>query len=132
MINQVSDFKDRLEEALNIRNITPAELSKRTQISESTISQYRSGYAKPKDKKLVILSNALNVNPTWLMGLDVPMEIPTFTVPWTGHGPKYKIIVTEEENNLINTYRKADEIDRRSVQRILGIDTVVKKDSLDA
>lgn len=132
MINKIAEFKDRLNQALDIRDISPAELSKRTKISESTISQYRSGYAKPKDKKLVIISNALNVNPTWLMGLDVPMEVPTYTVPWTDHGAKYNIIVTEEENNLINAYRIADDLDRRAVQKILGIDNNVKKDSLDA
>lgn len=132
MINQVAEFKDRLEEALNIRNVSPAELSKKTKISESTISQYRSGYAKPKDKKLVILSNALNVNPTWLMGLDVPMEIPTFVVPWTGHGPQYKIIATKEENDLINAYRTADDVDRRAVRRILGVETKKDTDVLDA
>ena len=76
MINMVSNFKDRFNQALEIRNILPADLSRKTKISESTISQYRSGYAKPKEEKLAILSNALEVNPTWLMGLDVPMEIP--------------------------------------------------------
>lgn len=75
MINVVSNFKDRFNQALEVRNILPVDLSKKTKISEATISQYRSGYAKPKEEKLAILSNALNVNPTWLMGLDVPMEL---------------------------------------------------------
>ena len=75
MINRVSNFKDRFNQALEIRNILPVDLSKRTKISEATISQYRSGYAKPKEEKLAIISNALNVNPAWLMGLDVSMEL---------------------------------------------------------
>ena len=75
MINVVSNFKDRFNQALEIRNILPVDLSKRTKISEATISQYRSGYAKPKEEKLAIISNALNVNPAWLMGLDVSMEL---------------------------------------------------------
>ena len=74
MINKVAEFKDRFNQALSIRNVMPVDLSKKTKISESTISQYRSGYAKPKEEKLAIISNALNVNPAWLMGLDVPME----------------------------------------------------------
>lgn len=132
MINKIAEFKDRLNQALDVRDMSPAELSKKTKISESTISQYRSGYAKPKDKKLVIISNALNVNPTWLMGLDVPMEVPTYTVPWTDHEAKYKIIVTEEEKNLINAYRAADDVDRRAVRRILGMETKKDTDVLDA
>ena len=74
MIEMISNFKDRLNQALSIRNMKPVELSAKSGISESTISQYRSGYAKPKDEKLVILSNALDVNPVWLMGMNVPME----------------------------------------------------------
>jgi len=69
------EFKDRLVQAINYRRMSAAELSRRTGISESTISQYKSGYAKPKEKKLAILANALHVSPTWLMGLDVPMEL---------------------------------------------------------
>lgn len=75
MIEIVSNFKDRLNKALSIRNMKPIELSEKTGISESTISQYRSGYAKPKDDKLVVISNVLNVNPVWLMGLNVSMNI---------------------------------------------------------
>lgn len=48
------EFKDRLLEAISKRGITAAELSRRTGISEATISQYKSGYAKPKEKKLYI------------------------------------------------------------------------------
>ena len=74
MIEKVSDFKERFNKAISIRNIKPVELSEKTGISESTISQYRSGYAKPKEEKLALLANALNVDPTWLMGLNVPMD----------------------------------------------------------
>lgn len=75
MIKKVEEFKDRLNKALLIRDIKPVVLSKKTGISESTISQYRSGYAKPKEDKLAVIANALDVNPAWLMGLDVPMSV---------------------------------------------------------
>lgn len=37
MIEKVSTFKDRLNEALSIRDMKPIELSEKTGISESTI-----------------------------------------------------------------------------------------------
>lgn len=74
MIEIKEEFKYRLEKALSARNIKPADLARMSGISEATISQYRSGYSKPKDKRLVKIANCLDVNPTWLMGLDVPME----------------------------------------------------------
>ena len=75
MIEVTTTFSSRLDEALAIRQLKPVDLSKRTGISESTISQYRSGYAKPKQDKLSLISDALNVSPAWLMGLNVPMSI---------------------------------------------------------
>ena len=72
MVEITEEFKVRFNRAIERKNIKPADLSRQTGISESTISQYRSGYSKPKDKRLVILANALGVDPTWLMGIDAP------------------------------------------------------------
>lgn len=75
----VETFQIRLATALRIRNMKPVELHEKTNISESLISKYLSGNAIARQRKLSILSEALNVNPVWLMGYDVPMEnnIPT-------------------------------------------------------
>ena len=74
MVEIKEEFKKRLEKALTQNNMKPVELSRATGISEATISQYRSGYSKPKDKRLVLIANALHVDPAWLMGVDVPMS----------------------------------------------------------
>lgn len=75
----VETFQNRLATALRIRNMKPVELHEKTDISESLISKYLSGNAIARQRKLSILSEALNVNPVWLMGYDIPMEnsIPT-------------------------------------------------------
>ena len=75
----IETFQNRLAYALRIRNIKPVELHEKTDISESLISKYLSGNAIARQRKLSILSEALDVNPVWLMGYDVPMEnnIPT-------------------------------------------------------
>lgn len=73
-IEIVEDFKDRFNKALMIRNLRPIDIKEKTGISESAISQYRSGYAKPKQDKLYLLAKALRVNEAWLMGLDYPMD----------------------------------------------------------
>lgn len=69
-------FQQRFEKALAISDIKPSELSEMTGISQATISQYRSGYSKPKQPRLMDIAKALGVNPVWLMGLDVPMRVP--------------------------------------------------------
>jgi transcriptional regulator with XRE-family HTH domain len=64
----------RLKKALSIRNITQAELCQKTKIPKSALSEYIKGLYDPKQDRLLILSEALNVDPVWLMGFDVPME----------------------------------------------------------
>ena len=64
----------RICKALRIRNMKQAELSERTGIPKSAISQYCSGSFKPKQQRLFLIAEVLGVDEAWLMGLDVPME----------------------------------------------------------
>lgn len=64
----------RIKKALSIRNMTQSELCRRTKIATSAMSEYIKGLYEPKQDKLYIMSEALNVDPVWLMGFDVPME----------------------------------------------------------
>lgn len=108
MIKKIEDFKVRFNKALSARNIKPVELSEKTGISESTISQYRSGYAKPKEKKLALIADALNVNPTWLMGLDVPMEYKR-AITLSGHTPVDIVITSDNAQYIIEEEERARE-----------------------
>ncbi|MBE6924554.1 MAG: helix-turn-helix domain-containing protein [Ruminococcaceae bacterium] len=65
---------DRICRALRIRDMKQAELSERTGIPKSAISQYCSGAFKPKQQRLFSIAEVLDVDEAWLMGLDVPME----------------------------------------------------------
>lgn len=66
----------RLSEAMAISNMTAKELSDKSGVSESSISQYLHGLFAPRNKTAAKLADVLHVNPMWLMGFDVPMEIP--------------------------------------------------------
>ena len=67
------EFKERLDEAMRIRDISAAELSRISKVNEGAISQYRAGKYKASQRSLDKLARALNVNIPWLMGADVPM-----------------------------------------------------------
>lgn len=74
-MNELIDtFSNRLNKAINLRNIKPSELAEKTGIDKSKISSYMSGRYKAKQDGIYLLANALNVSEAWLMGLDVPME----------------------------------------------------------
>jgi transcriptional regulator with XRE-family HTH domain len=64
----------RIRKALDIRNMKQSELCRKTKIATSAMSEYLSGLYEPKQDKIYLMSEALNVDPVWLMGFDVPME----------------------------------------------------------
>lgn len=73
-----STFAARLVEGLDTAGMTAADLSRKTKIPEGTISCYKSGKYEAKQDKVYIIAKALNVDPSWLMGYDVPMQPDSF------------------------------------------------------
>ena len=71
---RIVEIKDRLNEALSIRNMRQVELSIATGISTASISLYAKGQNIPKFDKIALMSYALNVSEMWLLGYDVPMD----------------------------------------------------------
>lgn len=69
-----SNFKDRFSVVLNDRNMSMADISKRTGISRSSLSEYAKGKFVPKQDKVYLISKALDVSPAWLMGFDVDID----------------------------------------------------------
>lgn len=67
-------FADRLKRILKIRNMKQVELCEKTKLSSGLINKYIKGKALAKQDKLTILAEALEVNPVWLMGYNVPMD----------------------------------------------------------
>ncbi|MEE0478906.1 MAG: XRE family transcriptional regulator [Acutalibacteraceae bacterium] len=67
-------FAERLNEALERRNMTAAELARALNVADATISNYKKGIYAPKQRRTEEISKILNVSIPWLMGADVPMK----------------------------------------------------------
>nr|DAV52344.1 MAG TPA: Repressor protein CI [Caudoviricetes sp.] len=67
-------FAERLNEALECRNMTAAELARALNVADATISNYKKGIYAPKQRRTEEISKILNVSIPWLMGADVPMK----------------------------------------------------------
>lgn len=115
MFDKKQQFKDRLDMALSIRNLRPIDLAKRTGLSESTISQYRSGYAVPKTDRIALIASALNINPVWLLGYSVPIELQVSSRE-----------LSNEERAIIDAYNSSTPDIQSAVCAVLGI----KKDDI--
>ncbi len=109
-------FSDRLNEAMRIRGIKAVDLHRKTGLSESTISQYRSGYAQPRDENLITISEVLQVNPLWLKGLT---DDPTYNA-WNMPINSEPIKLTDDEEDLIYKLRLIPAADADFVTRFVN------------
>ena len=73
----MSNVSERLKYAMALRNMKQVDLVRMTGIGKSSICTYISGEYEPKQTNTYKLASALNVNPAWLMGQDVPIEADT-------------------------------------------------------
>lgn len=69
----MATFAERLTEALSVRHVTAADLSRRLGVNEGTISNYKKGVYIPKQRRLEAIAKELNVSIGWLMGNDIPI-----------------------------------------------------------
>ena len=74
------DFIIRLKMLMNARNMTQADLSKKTGIASSSISDYLSGKYSPKQDKMEVIAKALNVNASEMF-FDENKEKDYHTIP---------------------------------------------------
>ena len=61
---------------MEVRKMRQVELVQKTGISKGAFSSYLSGNYNPKQDKLELIADALDVNIDWLLGKNVPMQIP--------------------------------------------------------
>lgn len=66
----MTEFAKRLRSLLDTKKVSAAELSRRTGISEATISRYLSGKYEAKQRSIFVISKALSVSPDYLLGTD--------------------------------------------------------------
>lgn len=67
-------IKDRINEALQMRDMTASDLAKKSGIAKSSISRYLTGENIPRSIAIEKIATALNVSPTWILGYNVTTD----------------------------------------------------------
>lgn len=98
-------LKDRLKEALQMRGMTPKQLSDKSGLYLSTIYRYLNGERIPKTDSIEIMANVLRVSPAWLLGYEVPPDLPDLTLT--------------KDDNLIVLIEQLRPTDRDAVEAIV-------------
>lgn len=114
----MEDFNIRLQKALALSGMKPADLAERTGIAKGMLSCYISGKYKAKQNNTYKLALALNVSEAWLMGLDVPMKRDAVPVGFK---------LTAAEQQLVEKYRQLDDDGRAEVDIIIDAKLQVQK-----
>lgn len=68
--------RNRIREALAIRNMKQVELCEKTGIKKSSINNWLGQRWQPKQEPIMKMARVLDVSEMWLAGYDVPMERP--------------------------------------------------------
>lgn len=68
-------FHKRLLEAMDDKGVNQVDLVKATGIPKGSISQYYLGQNMPYSPRIAAIAKALDVNPIWLMGENVPKKM---------------------------------------------------------
>lgn len=70
-----SNFSDRLKKAMVMKDLKQSDLARITGIDKSLISNYINGNYSPKQENIYTLSKTLGVDPSWLLGFDVEIDM---------------------------------------------------------
>lgn len=76
MSKKITDTRNRLIELMEYYNINQTELCNRSGLQKSALSNYLNGDREPRQNQISLIADAFNINPAWLMGYDVQMEMP--------------------------------------------------------
>lgn len=126
-------FTQRLAKAMANANIKQAELAEITGIAKSSISEYIAGTYEPKQKNIYKMATALNVAPSYLMGItnetstssetfitkikllpiDKQQELEKIT------NSNFMIVTDEAELSIIKKYRTLSESSKKTVDALL-------------
>lgn len=112
---RVASCADRIKMALQIKGVKQADLCRLTKIPKSALSQYISGAYDPKQDRIYLIANALNVSEAWLMGLDVPMD------RQVKKASPSEADLSEGEIALLNLFRRVPEDKQQLVLQMIRV-----------
>ena len=114
-----STFQKRLLEAMDMRGVKAADLSRLSGLSKAQISQYMNGRHEARQIALHKLAVALCVSESWLMGCEVSVE--------REEKPTYSTM-TEEEKEMHRLFQSVPKENQKELLAL--IETALKMSGL--
>lgn len=105
---KITSSQKRIRELMDYYNINLSELSSRTGVQKSALSNYLHGTREPRQDKISQIADAFGVSPSWLMGYDTEM-----------HGSDNNPAPDEKLRELYEMYTHASPEIQKAVEMIL-------------
>lgn len=115
--DRVATCAERIKKTLTIKGMKQSDLCRLTKIPKSALSQYISGAFEPKQDRIYLMAQALNVSEAWLMGLDVPME----RQDKLRNTSSDKMELTEGEKAILALFRRVPEDKQRMLLDMIRV-----------
>lgn len=114
----------RIATAMSDAGMSQQELANKSGINKSSISHYINGSHQPGNKAAYAIAKALDVDPLWLMGLDVevhqvPALVPTFHNVGTYKAIRIDAKDVKADAELLRLYHNATPSAQESVLVLL-------------
>lgn len=77
---RIATTSDRLKQLMDYYDIKQKDISEKTGIKKSALSNYVAGTREPKTDAIMIISNAYDISPSWLSGFSEEMKPKTHEV----------------------------------------------------
>ena len=120
-----AELKDRLKEALELRQMRAVDLTQLTGVPKSAVSFYLAGKSKPKADRLYKIAQALDISEAWLLGYNVSM---VRTEEQKKNDQLAKLIVKMRmDNDFYSMVSDLAELDEGTYQSIRQLVATLKK-----
>ena len=117
MVHIMSKFGRNLRELRLDNSLTQDQLADKLGVSKSRISMYENGNRRPSFEMLEAISDLFNVDMNSLLGEDNP----------SSSSPAPAADLSEDEQQLVDTYRELNEIGKREARKRVGELTEIER-----
>lgn len=97
---------------MEVLNLKQSDVVSATGITKSALSNYLHGTREPRQDQISKISDPYGVNPSWLMGYDVPMYL--------SNENDDLLKLDKDEQGIISTFRNLDEESKRQLVLMLA------------
>lgn len=123
MSEKKAELKDRLQEALDLREKKSVDLVKDLKIPKSAVSQYLSGKSQNMDsERLYSICKYLDVSEPWMMGYNVPIERQKAQIEENPVGMAerhFEILMDEDLAEIFDEFRSLDASQKKLVKDLV-------------